>query len=49
MKCIYNQHCKVVEAVKQKDPDLAAAKMREHLDFVKSRVKELASQDIELN
>jgi len=49
MSDIYDQHCKVVEAVKKKDPDLAAVRMREHLDYVKSRVKELASQDIELN
>ena len=48
MSDIYDQHCKVVEAVKKKDPDLAAVRMREHLDYVKSRVKELASQDIEL-
>jgi len=46
MSDIYDQHCKVVEAVKRKDPDLAAVRMREHLDYVKSRVKELASQDI---
>ncbi len=47
MSDIYDQHCKVVEAVKKKDPDLATVRMREHLDYVKSRVKELASQDID--
>lgn len=47
MSDIFDQHCKVVEAVKKKDPDLATVRMREHLDYVKSRVKELASQDID--
>jgi GntR family transcriptional repressor for pyruvate dehydrogenase complex len=49
MSDIYDQHSKVVEAVKNKDPDLAAARMREHLDYVKSKVKELTSRDIEIN
>ncbi|MBW1774958.1 MAG: hypothetical protein JRJ82_19045, partial [Deltaproteobacteria bacterium] len=49
MSDIYDQHCKVVDAIKKKDADLAAVRMREHLDYVKSRVKELASQDLELN
>jgi GntR family transcriptional repressor for pyruvate dehydrogenase complex len=49
MSDIYDQHCKVVEAIKKRDPDLAAVRMREHLDYVKFRVEELASQDIELN
>jgi GntR family transcriptional regulator, transcriptional repressor for pyruvate dehydrogenase complex len=49
MSDIYDQHRRVLEAIKKKDPDLAAVKMREHLDYVNSRVKELASQDIELN
>jgi GntR family transcriptional repressor for pyruvate dehydrogenase complex len=46
---IYDQHYKVVEAVKGKDPDLAAVRMREHLDFVKSRVKAHASQELKFN
>jgi len=46
MSDIYDQHCKVVEAIKKRDPDLAAARMREHLDYVESRVKELASQEL---
>jgi GntR family transcriptional repressor for pyruvate dehydrogenase complex len=49
MSDIYDQHSKVVEAVKNKDPDLAAARMREHLDYVKSKVQELTSRDIEIN
>ena len=49
MSDIYDQHCKVVDAIKKRDPDLAAVRMREHLDYVKSRVTELASQDLELN
>ena len=49
MSDIFDQHCKVVEAIIKKDPDLAAVRMREHLDYVESRVKELASQDFKLN
>ena len=49
MSDIFDQHCKVVEAVIKRDPDLAAVRMRAHLDYVESRVKELASQDFKLN
>ena len=49
MSDIFDQHCKVVEAIIKRDPDLAAVRMREHLDYVESRVKELASQDFKLN
>jgi len=49
MSDIFDQHSKVVEAIIKRDPDLAAVRMREHLDYVESRVKELASQDFKLN
>ena len=49
MSDIFDQHCKVVEAIIKRDPDLAAVRMREHLDYVESRVTELASQDFKLN
>jgi GntR family transcriptional repressor for pyruvate dehydrogenase complex len=49
MSDIFDQHCKVVEAIIKRDPDLASVRMREHLDYVESRVKELASQDFKLN
>ena len=45
MQDIYEQHCKVVKAVKKRDPDLASRRMREHLDYVESRVKEFSSYD----
>ncbi|MBW2338136.1 MAG: FadR family transcriptional regulator [Deltaproteobacteria bacterium] len=45
MQDIYNQHCKVVEAIKKRDPDLASRRMQEHLDYVESRVKEFSSYD----
>ena len=49
MNDIFDQHSKVVEAIIKRDPDLAAVRMREHLDYVESSVKELASQDFKLN
>ncbi len=45
MQDIYDQHCKVVEAIKKRDPDLASRRMQEHLDYVESRVKEFSSYD----
>ena len=45
MQDIYEQHCKVMEAVKKRDPDLASRRMHEHLDYVESRVKEFSSYD----
>ena len=45
MQDIYEQHCKVMEAVKKRDPDLASRRMQEHLDYVESRVKEFSSYD----
>jgi len=49
MSDIFDQHCKVVEAIIKRNPDLAAVRMQEHLDYVESSVKELASQDFKLN
>jgi GntR family transcriptional repressor for pyruvate dehydrogenase complex len=49
MQDIYDQHCKVVEAIKKRDPDLASRRMQEHLDYVESRVKEFSSYDGEPN
>jgi GntR family transcriptional repressor for pyruvate dehydrogenase complex len=40
---IFDQHYRVVEAIKKKDPVLAGRRMREHLDYVESVVKELAA------
>jgi len=49
MHAIYDQHLKVVDAIKKRDSELATRRMREHLDYVQSRVKEFASEDIETN
>jgi len=49
MQDVYAQHCMVVEAVKNRDPDLAGRRMREHLDYVESRVKEFSSSDVASN
>jgi len=45
MQDIYDQHCRVVEAIKKRDPDLASRRMHEHLDYVESRVKEFSSYE----
>ena len=42
---ILDQHYRVVEAIKKKDPVLAGRRMREHLDYVESVVKEQADSD----
>jgi GntR family transcriptional repressor for pyruvate dehydrogenase complex len=47
MQDVYNQHSLVVEAIKNRDADLASKRMREHLDYVESRVKEFSSNDVE--
>ena len=47
MQDVYAQHCMVVEAIKKRDADLAGRRMREHLDYVESRVKEFSSNDVE--
>ena len=49
MQDIFDQHCKVVDAIKKRDPDLAGRRMREHLDYVESRVKEFSSKDVATN
>ncbi|UCD80304.1 MAG: FadR family transcriptional regulator [Desulfobacterales bacterium] len=42
---ILDQHYRVVEAIKKNDPVLASRRMREHLDYVESVVKEHAVAD----
>jgi GntR family transcriptional repressor for pyruvate dehydrogenase complex len=49
MQDIFDQHSKVVEAVKMRDPDLASKRMLEHLDYVEGRVKEFSANDVEPN
>ena len=49
MQDIFDQHSKVVEAIKRRDPDLASRRMLEHLDYVESRVKEFSSNDVPTN
>ena len=43
---ILDQHSRVVEAIRKKDPVLASRRMREHLDYVESVVKEHAASQI---
>ena len=45
MQEIYEQHCKLVEAIKKGDSALASRRMHEHLDYVETSVKELAAPD----
>ena len=45
MQDVYDQHCKVVEAIKKRDSALASRRMHEHLDYVETSVKELAAPD----
>ena len=45
MKDVYEQHCKVVDAIKKRDAALASRRMHEHLDYVETSVKELAAPD----
>jgi GntR family transcriptional repressor for pyruvate dehydrogenase complex len=49
MEDVYEQHCKLVDAIKKKDPALASRRMHEHLDYVETSVKELAAPDKKLN
>ena len=46
MQDVYAQHSLVVEAIKNRDADLASKRMREHLDYVESRVREFSSNDV---
>ena len=45
MQDVYAQHCMVVAAIKKRDADLASKRMREHLDYVESRVKEFSADE----
>ena len=45
MREVYQQHCKVVDAIKKKDSALASRRMHEHLDYVITSVKDLAVPD----
>jgi GntR family transcriptional repressor for pyruvate dehydrogenase complex len=45
MQDVYEQHCKVVDAIKKRDSALASRRMHEHLDYVETSVKELAEPD----
>jgi GntR family transcriptional repressor for pyruvate dehydrogenase complex len=49
MQEVYEQHCKVVDAIKKRDSALASRRMHEHLDYVETTVKELAAPDKKLN
>jgi GntR family transcriptional repressor for pyruvate dehydrogenase complex len=46
MQDIFDQHRNVLDAIKKRDPDLASRRMRDHLDYVESRVKEFSSKDV---
>jgi GntR family transcriptional repressor for pyruvate dehydrogenase complex len=43
MEDVYEQHSKVVEAIKKRDSALAGRRMHEHLDYVETSVKELVA------
>ena len=45
MQEVYEQHCKVVDAIKKRDSALASRRMHEHLDYVETSIKELAAPD----
>ena len=45
MREVYQQHCKVVEAIRKRDSALASRRMHEHLDYVENNVRELAVND----
>ena len=49
MREVYEQHCKVVDAIKKRDSALASRRMHEHLDYVETKVKELVAPDKKLN
>ena len=46
---VHAQHFKIVAAIKKKDPDQAETRMREHLDYVQSRVREITTQENIIN
>jgi len=45
MQEVYEQHCKVVDAIRKRDSALASRRMHEHLDYVEISVKKLAAPD----
>ena len=49
MQDVYQQHRGVVEAIKNHNADLASSRMREHLDYVESRVREFSANDTARN
>jgi GntR family transcriptional repressor for pyruvate dehydrogenase complex len=44
-KNIFDQHTKIVEAIKNKAPDLARREVFRHLEYIESRVKELIQSE----
>ena len=46
---VYKQHCKMVEAIKKSDSALASRRMHEHLEYVETSLKELATPDTKPN
>ena len=42
---VHAQHFKIVAAIKKKDPDQAETRMREHLDYVQSRVRDITTRE----
>ena len=46
---VYEQHCKMVEAIKKSDSALASRRMHEHLEYVETSLKELATPDTKPN
>jgi GntR family transcriptional repressor for pyruvate dehydrogenase complex len=42
---VYEQHCKMVEAIKKGDSAQASRRMHEHLEYVETSLKELATPD----
>jgi len=41
VETVYRQHMKVVEAIKERDSELARMKILEHLDYVESKIREV--------
>ena len=42
---IFQQHCRIVEAIKEKDPQCAKERMEEHLSYIKSLVNRLLDSE----
>ena len=42
---IFQQHCRIVEAIKEKDPQRAKERMEEHLTYIKSLVNRLLDSE----